>query len=43
MSGTSDATIAPNAIRRIRNVIGTVNRREPSRSLEIRALMSRLM
>ena len=42
-SGTTDATIAPNANSRIRNVSGIVSRSEPSSSVEISSLMSSLM
>ena len=42
-SGTTDATIAPNANSRMRNVSGIVSRSESSSSVEISSLMSSLM
>ncbi len=42
-SGITDATIAPNASSRIRNVAGIVNRSDPSSSSLMSSVMSRLM
>ncbi len=42
-SGTTDATIAPNANSRMRNVSGIVSRSESSSPVEMSSLMSSLM